>query len=145
MASLARVRHTPSGALCFTLVLFDRAVIDEIKAQIPPTYRGYDRELREWTVVGGWADRAVRILRRFGEVELVADERADRAPVAIRPRDAEYRELHLLPSAPPALVRVVYLELAKEAHPDRGGDAEAMRRINLAYEAIRAVGAEAAS
>lgn len=34
-------------------------------------------------------------------------------------------------------VRTAYVELAKENHPDRGGDEEAMKRINLAYSIIK--------
>ena len=41
-------------------------------------------------------------------------------------------------SATPEQVRERYRELALANHPDRGGDAGEMRRINEAYERLRA-------
>lgn len=48
-----------------------------------------------------------------------------------------YSFLGLDPSAPDEVVKLVYRHLAKRLHPDMpGGDAEAMARINQAYEDI---------
>ncbi|GEM_PF-3372572 len=48
-----------------------------------------------------------------------------------------YRVLGLDPSAPDEVVKLVYRRLAKHLHPDMpGGNAEAMVRINKAYEDI---------
>ena len=46
--------------------------------------------------------------------------------------------LGVSPRATPEQVRERYRELALANHPDRGGDAAQMRRINEAYERLRA-------
>jgi curved DNA-binding protein CbpA len=43
-----------------------------------------------------------------------------------------------LPSTPPALVDAAVRVLAREHHPDRGGDAARMVSINVAADRIRA-------
>ncbi len=47
-----------------------------------------------------------------------------------------YRILGLSPLASPKDVRERYRELAFRVHPDRGGSADRMRELNLAYERI---------
>lgn len=51
-------------------------------------------------------------------------------------RDA-YTTLHLLPSASSSIVSAVWRSLAKETHPDRGGDAELFRHYSEAYQLIK--------
>lgn len=45
-----------------------------------------------------------------------------------------YTVLHLLPTAPPELVKASYRTLASLHHPDKGGDTAIMAKINEAYE-----------
>ncbi|MFW6125493.1 MAG: J domain-containing protein [Chloroflexota bacterium] len=47
-----------------------------------------------------------------------------------------YQVLHLSPSAPDDVVKIVYRHLSKKHHPDAGGSSEAMARLNGAYEEI---------
>jgi curved DNA-binding protein CbpA len=47
--------------------------------------------------------------------------------------------LHLRPTAPPPLVDSAYRVLARLNHPDSGGDGENMKKINMAYERLKAV------
>jgi hypothetical protein len=56
-----------------------------------------------------------------------------------RPRTVTdaFATLHLLPSAPPEVVRASYKALAQLVHPDKGGDVRAMQRLNEAYERLR--------
>jgi hypothetical protein len=49
-----------------------------------------------------------------------------------------YRTLGVVPEASDAVLRERYLALARTHHPDRGGSAEQMRRINDAYEKVLA-------
>lgn len=44
-----------------------------------------------------------------------------------------FAALHLLPSAPPAVVKAAFRALAGIAHPDHGGAHDAMLRLNAAY------------
>jgi|688.fasta_scaffold02732_11 hypothetical protein len=47
-----------------------------------------------------------------------------------------YAVLHLLPTAPPAIIKAAWRELAKILHPDHGGDSEAFMRAKTAYETL---------
>jgi curved DNA-binding protein CbpA len=49
-----------------------------------------------------------------------------------------YVTLHLLPSAPPEVVKAAYKALAVLNHPDKGGETEVMQRINDAYRRLAA-------
>ncbi|MHB8874921.1 MAG: J domain-containing protein, partial [Myxococcaceae bacterium] len=62
-------------------------------------------------------------------------DRLDRWLSALEDQDP-YRALGVSPLDPPEKIRDRYRELALSAHPDRGGSAERMRDINLAYERI---------
>jgi hypothetical protein len=53
-------------------------------------------------------------------------------------RDDPHAVLGVAPGSSPDAVRERYRELALANHPDRGGDGADMRRINDAYERIRA-------
>ncbi|MGA9520825.1 MAG: J domain-containing protein [Myxococcaceae bacterium] len=61
--------------------------------------------------------------------------RLERWLTALEEQDP-YRLLGLSPLATPKEVRERYRELAFRVHPDRGGSAERMRELNLAYERI---------
>lgn len=50
-----------------------------------------------------------------------------------------YQALGVAPSISETALRERYLALARAHHPDRGGSAEDMRRINVAYAQIRAL------
>jgi len=47
--------------------------------------------------------------------------------------DEAYEVLWLRTGAPPEVIRAAYRALAARLHPDVGGDAAAMRRLNAAY------------
>lgn len=47
-----------------------------------------------------------------------------------------YAILHLLPSAPDAIVKAVWRELVKTLHPDQGGDNALFLQAKTAYEKI---------
>ena len=49
-----------------------------------------------------------------------------------------YLALGVSPDAPTREVRARFHELAMQAHPDRGGSASGMRKINAAYERVLA-------
>lgn len=48
--------------------------------------------------------------------------------------------LHLLPTAPPEVVRAAYKALAIMYHPDKGGNADKMRAVNAAMDSLKKVG-----
>lgn len=54
--------------------------------------------------------------------------------------EAPMRELGLLPSAHPAVVKAAYRALVLLRHPDRGGSEEEMKRLNAAYLKLQKLG-----
>ena len=48
-----------------------------------------------------------------------------------------YEVLGIAPGASPDDIKQAYREQSKTAHPDHGGDAEAFRKIKLAYDVLR--------
>ena len=52
------------------------------------------------------------------------------------PLIAAYKTLLLQPNAPIDVIRSMYRFLAKTHHPDKGGNPEAMKNINIAYGLI---------
>lgn len=51
--------------------------------------------------------------------------------------ETAYAVLHLLPTAPLAIVEAVWRKLAQLHHPDQGGDAELFKKYNEAYRKIK--------
>lgn len=47
-----------------------------------------------------------------------------------------YQLLQVRRDASPEVIAAAYRRLMKDAHPDRGGDAERARRLNAAYETL---------
>lgn len=68
---------------------------------------------------------------RFAQVK----QRLERWLSSLEDQDP-YRLLGVSPMSDPQVVRDRYRQLAFSAHPDRGGSAERMRALNLAYERI---------
>jgi hypothetical protein len=56
------------------------------------------------------------------------------APAREAPRESIWAVLGLAPGAPTEAIKRAYFARALETHPDRGGDAEAFRRVTSAYE-----------
>lgn len=79
---------------------------------------------------------ALRTIQRHGATELL--ERAFTGFTALPPKGGEVRPwwevLGVPVTATPEMVKTAYRALAAIHHPDRGGDAETMARINRAYE-----------
>lgn len=117
-------------------------VIDRIKAVIPSHGRSYDPGARVWTVYSAWISEAVGILEdAFETVTMHRNaQRAESARMSGSVGNNYYADLHLLPTAPPELVRDAYRCLAKLYHPDRGGSTAAMQRINAAKDHLAAMG-----
>lgn len=116
--------------------------VQQLKAAVPASCRSYDPDEKAWYVVHEWEFAAIEVLEfAFGEVTVEYAAGSRSGPTPIRTSDADYRALHLLPSAPAELVQAAYRCLARVNHPDKGGSNEVMKQVNLAFEALRKVGA----
>lgn len=113
---------------------YSRAVVDRLKAEIPPACREYDPARKLWTVHQPYIHPAVRIVRSaYPDLEV---EDLEATIVSTPVLDPDYAALHLLPTAPPELVAAAYKTLARIHHPDAGGDTATMQRLNAARAAI---------
>jgi hypothetical protein len=126
---VAEIEYLDDGAIIFR-VPFRRLWVDTVKQGVPSDHRGWDPDMKAWTVWPPYAETVLVFTRQtFGSVREVnkADQTAD----------DHVHILHLRETAPLELIESAYRTLAKICHPDRGGDHATMRQINSAYEALR--------
>lgn len=57
--------------------------------------------------------------------------------------NAHWRRLGLLPGAPECVLKAAHRAQIERHHPDRGGDPEAAKQINIAYDELKGSGAAA--
>jgi DnaJ-domain-containing protein 1 len=123
------------------------SAIESLKNYIAPYHREYDGAARQWVIDGAadfysWLDIAEADYA--AEVIWGSEKRQQRqhqsTPKSEPPKMIDaYKTLCLTPDAPPELVRVAYRCLAQIHHPDKAsGDELKMKRINLAFESLRA-------
>ncbi len=111
--------------------------IDELKNTVPSSYRTYDPTRKIWTItdsdcLNDWLYET----RRAYTVEVNYADAYQPPPPPKQQIVSPFTTLHLLPSAPPELVKAAYKTLAKIYHPDARGDGEKMIAINRAFEII---------
>ncbi len=128
---VAETEFLDGGAIIFR-VPFRRAWVDTVKRGVPSDHREWDPDLREWTVWPPYAETVLAFTREtFGYVrEVNADT----------PRSGggdHFALLHLLPTAPLAVIEASYRALPRLHHPDAGGNAEHMKRLNAARDALK--------
>ena len=127
---------------------FDNFVRFHIK---PLSYRRYDIKTHRWAVhfsklatVVAFAKTQFdgvdyRSLPADLQIKLVAElagrKTSITAEVAAGPMDA-YQMLHLLPTAPPEVVKASYKALCFLNHPDRGGTNEQMCLLQEAFDEL---------
>jgi hypothetical protein len=117
-------------------------LIEALKDAIPAYDRTYSPASREWLIDASardslemWLDDARAV---FGaSVEWQPSKGRARTRAKPPNETTAHATLHLLPSAPPELVRAAFKCLAQLHHPDKpGGDTEAMQKINAAYRRL---------
>jgi hypothetical protein len=132
----ARCIRTPFDEVECTIP-FHAELIATWKQEIPYNRRSYDPESKAWRFWGGYEDLAIALLlERFADADTPRGTRTcGKAPT--RPAGSDhFTTLHLLPSAPAALVDAAFRCLAKIHHPDVGGDATRMRELTEAHDAL---------
>lgn len=129
--------------------VFEREVRLRFRWYDPGT--GRDREIRADVRAADRAEGNLRLVAVALEMLRLAEVRGVHRllalcyrqmyppPEAPAPRQIpeHYAALFLSPGAPLAVAEAAYRTLAKAAHPDAGGSAETMARLNLAIERIR--------
>lgn len=98
-----------------------RRVLDYIKYTVRPTHRRYDSETFRWYVHSEYFEKLHSLMN--SEKNTVIE-------------DDPYAILHLRSSAPRAIIKAVWRELAKSLHPDHGGKAEDFIKAKAAYEKL---------
>ena len=114
-----------SGNVLHVRAPYHEPFLDDLRTAVPRYARTWQPEARRWKIADTYEMEVRRLLiEHFGfkECRLECEE--------------AYRALHLLPSAPPEVAKAAYRALARIYHPDRGGDALAMQRVNIAWESL---------
>jgi hypothetical protein len=122
---------------------FDELCIADIKSTIPPNMREWHSALKVWFIGLPYLPTLINILKRYFDSSDIYVSRDIPNLIALKdviePLESPYSDLYLLPNAPKEVAYAAYRALAKMYHPDTGrGDLEKMKRINLAWERIRA-------
>ena len=116
-----------------------------LKDSIPAYHRTYSPQLKQWIVSAdakdafdAWLNAAPYVCdaKVEWEAEKTKSAAGERKQTSLLTAHAT---LHLLPSAPPELIRAAFKCLAQLHHPDKpGGDVRAMQKINEAYRRLAA-------
>ena len=138
MSTIPRATYNGAGDVTLRFP-YNARLVNLLKAEIPANARSYEPADKTWTVTAAYANRAVDLLRRR-----VPDAPIER--LGTRPGTAPqhhiarpFAVLHLVPTAPPELVDPAYRTLARRCHPNTGGTDEAMRALNKARDALKAL------
>ncbi len=148
--------HEAGGTLYVSWRCKDRRVWEQLKSSfraIFPHWSGaaYDGGWRAWKVplhqrhrLATWADAWFADAAQYWDGERPGTgrrrEQAHEPPKTSPPLSTlsqAYHMLHLTDDAPLAVVEAAYRALAKQAHPDAGGNHEAAKAINAAVALIR--------
>ncbi len=134
----ARFQNNRDGSVTLWFP-YNPALVQRIKG-IPIRYRRYDPDDdHSWQVWSPYVDSALRAFFDFHMGAPGYDEEPPRSytkPHAWQGSGDPYAILHLQPTAPRSVVDAAYRALAKENHPDIGGDPAIMRRLTEAHELL---------
>lgn len=135
-----RVRLTtePDGRICLESA-YDEVFVADLKRTIHYSGREWHPARKRWLISALYADDLITLLESWGATIHDAREqdssRASADPFAHLPPalSQAYTALYLLPTAPLFVAESVYRAVAKQTHPDTGGDPADFR---IAQEAI---------
>jgi len=102
--------------------------VDDLKSSLPGHHRMWDKGAGHWLVNEAYLEDLVNVCRKYFN-EVVTDLGEEEVT------EGMYGEL--LRACPPANQDKLYAALAFAFHPDRGGDTEIMKQINLAHQNIK--------
>jgi hypothetical protein len=146
----------------FRLERFPASLRSWIQYDVPQEYRYYDKEEDigywyihrkhlisvielaykcsghvDYSALDDYLQLEVAKAKEGWSVNKQKNTRGPQAPSHSMVLQDAYSALHLLPSASGSLVTAVWRCLAKETHPDCGGDAELFRKYSEAFSKIK--------
>lgn len=121
-----------------------RELIGLFRAYVHKDYRSFNGYEKRWEVDASAIAQLTRWVRhvehRYGAVVVVETDPGPEPQRDRRQRQPSLKKsfavLHLLPSAPPQVVKAAFKALSTIHHPDAGGSHAEMVALNLAYAAI---------
>ncbi len=150
-----RAQYRDNGAVWITFP-YAAEFITVLKDRIPAGCREWHPDRKAWWIHALYAARAIDLMRDWWpSVEVIRPGQHAGAentrrywtppppPSPPPPREAAYRTLHLLPSAPPELVEAAGRALARIYHPDLKPEHERlmatarMAAVNNALDTLR--------
>jgi len=109
---------------------YEKNFIDALKLNVPAKKRLYSDFDKAWITMLDQFDKIAHICEKyFDEVQLFNFPEPQVAA-------SSWGKLYLVEGAPLEVVRAAYKALAIKYHPDKGGDQEIMKNINIAYKDI---------
>jgi hypothetical protein len=129
---------------------YNKSYVEKLKSLIPKEHRSWDESDYAWVVCGEYIVEACCVIREFYTVEdlsavskYLSDHEdsfrnftGDADAEDTDDRDADPYSL-MLRLASPKLIKKIYKLISAEAHPDRGGNDQAMGLLNECYRRIR--------
>jgi hypothetical protein len=119
---------------------YDPALVDVLKTMVPAFDRTWDTTTKTWYLDPVWAEGLIETLRGLG---MTVTDRRPPPPVvgagAVSPALHEACvALHITPDAPVAVAEASFKALAKQHHPDVGGDTAVFQQLNAALATFKA-------
>jgi len=127
---IATLKYLPNGIMLLLEAPYNKDFTESLKKSLPTKKRIWDNNDKAWYVTRDQFERVTHLLDMYYDDTILVD-----FPAAQVNEDA-WTKLYLVEGAPLALVRAAYKVLATMHHPDKGGDLEVMKTINIAYKEI---------
>ena len=121
---------------------YDPVLVDVIKNMVPSFDRTWDTVAKTWYLAPEWAEGLIETLRERGMT--VTDTRPPPPPpqttalVVASALQEACVALHITPDAPVAVAEASFKALAKQHHPDVGGDTATFQQLNEALATFKA-------
>ncbi len=117
---------------------YSRMFVDELKVAVPHEYREWGADEKVWRVQHPYDRQAASLLKKHfphAEIEARWESRQWSSNQGCK-CDADHRALFICADAPREVVTAAFKALAKQAHPDRGGNPIVMQKLNEVYERL---------
>lgn len=110
---------------------YNKRFVEELKNAIPGSQRRWKPEEKVWQIHELYLDKTVELLKRFFDEVTTNIFNNDDEPTI------DNLFVPLFDILPDDTIDKVYTSLARALHPDVGGNAEQMSKLNQAYQAKR--------